>query len=69
LCGRAGCAGPAAAGELADFLAGIGCDRGQGLQFGRPQPAAGFRTLLQLVPEPALLATVDSRLGPVLHPR
>ena len=55
--------------ELADFLAGIGCDRGQGFHFGRPQPAAGFRTLLQLVSDPALLPPLDSRLGPVLHPR
>jgi diguanylate cyclase (GGDEF)-like protein/PAS domain S-box-containing protein len=32
--------------ELAEFLAEIGCDRGQGFHFGRPQSARRFRTLL-----------------------
>ena len=32
--------------ELADFLAGIGCDRAQGYHFGRPQPPEDFRQRL-----------------------
>lgn len=34
--------------ELATFLAGIGCDRGQGHHFGMPQPAEAFPQLLGL---------------------
>jgi diguanylate cyclase (GGDEF)-like protein/PAS domain S-box-containing protein len=40
-------------GELADFLARIGCDRGQGFWFGRPQAARSFRALLPHVRVPA----------------
>ena len=32
--------------ELAEFLAGIGCDRGQGFHFGRPQAPEDFRRRL-----------------------
>jgi diguanylate cyclase (GGDEF)-like protein/PAS domain S-box-containing protein len=38
--------------ELADVLAGIGCDRGQGFHFARPQPAEQFVSLLT-APVPA----------------
>jgi EAL domain-containing protein (putative c-di-GMP-specific phosphodiesterase class I) len=55
--------------ELADFLARIGCDRGQGFHFGRPQPAAGFRTLLQRVPGSGLLPPADGLVGPAARPR
>ena len=40
-------------GELAGFLAGIGCDRAQGYHFGRPQPPADFCRLLRAVRVPS----------------
>jgi diguanylate cyclase (GGDEF)-like protein/PAS domain S-box-containing protein len=46
-------------GELADFLADIGCDRGQGFWFGRPVPAEEFRGVLRPVRVPSARPALD----------
>ena len=39
-------------GEVADLLARVGCDRGQGWHFGRPEPEERFRSRLVVGPVP-----------------
>jgi diguanylate cyclase (GGDEF)-like protein len=51
-------------GQLAQFLAAIGCVRGQGFHFARPQPAASFLKLLgqrAAVPSPRSAAVLPAR--------
>ena len=50
--------------ELAEFLAGIGCDRAQGYHFGRPQPREEFRLRLSRLEIPiARTGTHDTPEG------